>query len=191
VGSYSGGASTDGTNWTLTFEMATQTVQGFAAIITNNMFTYTSTSTLSGIDRLPYRSQYLAIWSTYATAVVHVAGIDPVIVITSHPGVIQPSVSSVGIGGTNNAEIVGQMWWTNELAATGGAFAAAAAWTIPAVSLAQGENPIAVRGSNIANFIAESRLTVLRAGPDILEAWDFSATPATKRPWRPATPRPR
>lgn len=86
----------------------------------------------------------------------------PEVTITNTVTSVPPSQATVVLGGTANETVVGQMTWTNAVSGASGSFAAQAQWTTPAISLAYGQNPLTVTGTNSAGFAASDSITVTR-----------------------------
>ncbi|MCX7847705.1 MAG: hypothetical protein N2595_06735 [bacterium] len=89
----------------------------------------------------------------------------PFVDITTTPFTVTFDSAAVAVSGTNNANVVGGMWVTNQTA--GGAavsFAASAAWTTPLIALAVGANTLHVYGTNAFGVQASDSVVVTRGG---------------------------
>jgi hypothetical protein len=86
-------------------------------------------------------------------------------------------VDSLTIAGTC-VYAVGDLLWTNTLTAVGGRLVASANWSIPAIALAVGCNPVAVSGTNALGVVAADSVTITRFAPGLapgsvaLIGWD-------------------
>jgi hypothetical protein len=87
----------------------------------------------------------------------------PLVAITNTSQAVAYNVTTFTIAGTNNPFVVGSMWWQNAGTADEGTLAAAAAWTIPDIPLAEGDNVITVSGSNDAGAVSSDQVTISRA----------------------------
>ena len=85
----------------------------------------------------------------------------PEVVITNSNVTLAQTVESYSVGGTNGAEVVGTMTWTNQLNGSSGSFAASSSW-IFTVSLAEGENHIVVSGSNALGAVGSDDVVYTR-----------------------------
>lgn len=86
----------------------------------------------------------------------------PAITITNEtPYSVASNVTSTGVGGSNNINVVGTMAWTNALNGSNGTLAATAFWVIDC-PLDLGYNEITVSGSNALGQAASDAVTVLR-----------------------------
>ncbi len=96
-------------------------------------------------------------------------GIPFIDITNTTPEPFSYDIASYTIGGTNNPQIVGEMWWTNTLthnSGTFGPFAAEAAgvnWTVPDIPLAIGTNKIIIFGSNLWNIVTNDAITITRS----------------------------
>ncbi len=84
----------------------------------------------------------------------------------------------VAVAGTANNVLVGELSWTNPLNGAAGSAPAATNWSLPAVPLAVGLNPVTITGTNgfgdaITITHAITRLDLPRAGPAVIAAQDF------------------
>ncbi len=90
----------------------------------------------------------------------------PFLNITNADFVVTYDVTGCTIGGSNNVNVVGMMWWTNELTHDSGTFGPFApggdAWVIGGIDLDVGANLIRVFGSNFWYSITNDSLTVTR-----------------------------
>jgi len=75
---------------------------------------------------------------------------------------VENAVAAFDIGGTNNANVVGEMAWTNSLTGSNGTFAAVSPWSVPGVDLGTGVNDITVRATNDAGTVATDAVRVFR-----------------------------
>ena len=87
----------------------------------------------------------------------------PFINITNADTTVGYLVTNVVIAGTNNADVVGDMRWTNTLTQVSGTLGATAAWSIPGIGLNVGSNVIIVSGTNVVAATAADTVTVVRA----------------------------
>ena len=84
------------------------------------------------------------------------------------------------VAGSNNAYIVGQMWWTNYESEIGGSFNASPQWEISDVLLAIGTNHVEVWGTNSEGMVTSAVAVVERGGYGPPEVWaDCPAATAT------------
>jgi sulfatase modifying factor 1 len=85
----------------------------------------------------------------------------PSLDITNENQTVAGTVSTLTLGGTANAHVVGQMTWSNSLGGAG-SFTAVPAWSIP-LTLDMGTNIITVRGSNLWSEVATDVVVIARA----------------------------
>ena len=82
------------------------------------------------------------------------------------PGTVGSETDSCSVSGTNNAEVVGTMWWTNAANGAGGQFPAPGGpgygWQVSSIPLDIGENRITVFGTNSSGVAASDSATVVR-----------------------------
>ena len=88
----------------------------------------------------------------------------PLVDVTNVNETVAHAVSSLFIGGTANAHVVGQMTWVNSLGWSGG-FAAATNWSFNA-SLGVGTNVITVTGTNLWGEVSQDVVSIVRAAAD-------------------------
>lgn len=84
VGSDADGASTDGSNWVLSFELVTDGTKGHVVIGPDNTFTYTPTADVNGDDSFSYRvKDALSATSNVVTVPVHIAAVNDAPIINA------------------------------------------------------------------------------------------------------------
>jgi hypothetical protein len=88
----------------------------------------------------------------------------PVLDITNLTETVSYDVTSLPVGGTNNINVIGTMWWTNSLTGGSGTLGASNVWNIPAVGLNVGTNLITVYGSNATGTVVSDFVNYIR-GP--------------------------
>jgi len=86
----------------------------------------------------------------------------PSINITNESTTVTYDIDQYSIGGTNNANVVGTMVWSNQLTDISENFPAALSWTIPNIALAVGANVIVVTGTNSLGHISSDSVTITR-----------------------------
>ena len=86
----------------------------------------------------------------------------PLVDITNGNATVYGATASSTVAGTNNAAVMGTMWWTNQATAEQGTLAASAAWSLPNIALAVGANTIMVSGSNEIGTVASDTVTITR-----------------------------
>ena len=90
---------------------------------------------------------------------------DPLLVITNQSSTVTYDVTTASIGGTNNANVVGTMNWSNQLTGAMGNMPATESWTINDIVLNIGLNIITVYGTNDVGLLEDDSVTILRGGP--------------------------
>ena len=83
----------------------------------------------------------------------------PVVDVISTNATVPFPVAAHTIAGTNNAHVVGTMWWTNALSGQAGMRPAALVWTITGIVLPVGSSVITVSGTNLHNAVASDTVT--------------------------------
>jgi hypothetical protein len=157
------GASSNGANWALTFEIVNPGTFGTATVVSANTFTYSASLVADTVDRFTYRvlDSSNAV-SNVSTVLVSVASPPPYVDITNANESVSAYTTTYSLGGTNNAWVVGAMWWTNAANASSGTFPATSSWTASDIVLAFGDNVIAVFGTNYAGVTASDTVTITR-----------------------------
>ncbi|MCX7002914.1 MAG: RCC1 domain-containing protein, partial [bacterium] len=89
----------------------------------------------------------------------------PFIDATSTPVFVIYDMARYDVAGTNNANVIGGMSWTNTTTGGAGTLAAAASWRIPVIAMAVGANEIVVRGTNLLGATASDSVTITRGDP--------------------------
>lgn len=92
--------------------------------------------------------------------------LPPSVSITTAPVWVDHTVTHYSVAGTNSGQVVGTMWWTNELSGAHGTLPAAPAWRLDAIPLAMGENRIRVHGTNAVGTVAHDSVSLTRMGDD-------------------------
>ena len=90
----------------------------------------------------------------------------PFVDITNDAATVATMVDFYGVAGTNNDQIVGDMWLSN--ATVGGAaltFPAKPDWTSPAIGIAVGPNTIVVYGTNALGALDSDSIVITREPP--------------------------
>ncbi|RLA69931.1 MAG: hypothetical protein DRG30_09725, partial [Epsilonproteobacteria bacterium] len=108
----------------------------------------------------------------------------PFVDITNANATVNNDVTTYTIGGTNNAQVVGGMSWSNDQGGSG-VLSSATPWEISGISLTVGANVITVTGTNIYGISTNDTVTITRlaAGmPYIIitnapSTWDVTSTP--------------
>ena len=95
-------------------------------------------------------------------------GIPDVEVLGTNYGV-NYGITNATISGTNNAQVVGDMTWTNSLTGEIGTFSAAQSWSFTANNLAIGGNPFGIYGTNLLGFASTASLIIARSFVDSME----------------------
>jgi len=86
----------------------------------------------------------------------------PYVHITNTDASVANEVAVTGLGGTNNAHVVGQLSWTNSLGG-GGSLPAALQWQVPGIALSVGTNVIRVWGTNTWGEASTGTVRVVRS----------------------------
>ena len=157
------GASSNGANWALTFEIVNPGACGTATVVSANTFTYSASLVADTVDRFTYRvlDSSNAV-SNVSTVLVSVASPPPYVDITNANESVSAYTTTYSLGGTNNAWVVGAMLWTNAANASSGTFPATSSWTASDIALVFGDNVIAVFGTNYAGVAASDTVTIKR-----------------------------
>lgn len=88
----------------------------------------------------------------------------PIVYLTNTSATVSNDVTVFSLGGSNNANVIGTMWWTNELTGESDTFASEADWVIGDIGLSIGANTIWVYGSNSLNMVAGDTVCITRMG---------------------------
>ncbi len=95
---------------------------------------------------------------------------QPVITITN-PAAASLSVpnatATYTIQGSANANVIGQIKWTNSLTGATGSVAAATSWDIGSIALDEGVNVITVSGTNSESVAVSDSVTITRSEPGL------------------------
>ncbi len=176
-GSDPDGASSNGVDWALTFEIASQPSHGTATVVSANNFTYAAPMNASPQESFTYRVRDSSnAVSDVSTVMVAVAIEDPFVDVTNVNESVPLSVTTYTVGGSNNAWVVGTMWWTNSATATGGQFQVSGfTFQVSDTDLAYGTNTITVFGSNSVGAVAQDSVVITR--PTIRYVWTNSPSP--------------
>ena len=86
----------------------------------------------------------------------------PFVDVSNGNATVTYDVTACAIGGTNNAQVVGTMVWSNAANAANGTLAAGNPWSVPVVPLSVGENTITVRCTNGLGVVASDNVTITR-----------------------------
>ena len=89
----------------------------------------------------------------------------PFIDITNENTTVNYDVATYTIGGTNNANIVGGMVWSNQLTGVTGTLPATPSWSIADIALDVGANGITVFGTNVYGATVNDNITITRGVP--------------------------
>ena len=89
----------------------------------------------------------------------------PFVNITNQNITVTYDVSEYTIGGTNNANVVGDMIWSNQLTGITGSFTATANWVAHNIALKVGENAISIYGTNLYGVVSTDSVTITRGIP--------------------------
>ncbi len=177
-GSDEDGASTNGVDWAVSFEIVNPGTYGTATVMSANAFTYSAALVADAVDHFTYRLRDPSnAVSSVSTVDVAVISPQPFIDITNANAAVWDSVAAYTIGGTNNPWVTGTMWWTNTLSGSHGTRAAASPWTVTNIALAFGVNTITVSGTNYAGVVASDSVTITRAVTRYV--WTNSPSPAS------------
>ena len=172
------GSSSDGADWTLTFEILDPGTYGTATVVSANVFTYSVPLMADTMDTFTYRVRDPSSEvSNISTVTVVVASPRPYVDITNTDEVVLESITAITIGGTNNEWVIGTMWWTNNLTGDYGTFEAASSWSVPDIALACGRNTITVFGTNFAGIATSDSVTIMR--PQTHYVWTNSPSPTS------------
>jgi len=87
---------------------------------------------------------------------------SPFVDITNETVSVSYDVTRVTIGGTNNAQLAGRMWWSNSLNDASGGLWSDPSWTISDIALEVGSNVIAVTGTNLVATRASDSIVIVR-----------------------------
>lgn len=85
----------------------------------------------------------------------------PFLDIVTTNSIVNYSITSINVAGTNNAYIVGDMMWTNSLSGVNGTVPATNQWSIP-VDLDIGTNIITVTGTNTTGLVTNDMVHIIR-----------------------------
>ncbi|VGO18712.1 hypothetical protein [Pontiella sulfatireligans] len=86
----------------------------------------------------------------------------PEVIITTPDAKVLPAVPTYDISGTANANVVGNLVWSNAWNGAFGTIPAAASWTITSVPLDEGVNTIAVSGTNSTGTASKKIVEIIR-----------------------------
>jgi hypothetical protein len=163
VGSDLNGSGSDGTNWTLTFEIVTPPTNGTAVITTDNGFSY-STPRLFAEDRFTYRVRDdYGLVSNVATSQIIVLPPVPYVDITNKNASVARTVTQITIGGTHSASAIGTLAWANAAAESSGELPVSGSdFLVADVPLVIGANKIAVVVTNAIGEEARDSVTIKR-----------------------------
>ena len=116
--------------------------------------------TVSGTNNLGY--------STNDSIIIHRETYDeaaPLIVITNTTFTVPYSQTTTEIGGTNNANVVGQLWWVNNLTGESARFTKGEPWFKTTVNVVHGKNLITVYGTNAYGHSISNSVIIHRRTP--------------------------
>ena len=121
---------------------------------------------------IPARTYYYRAWSVHG-ATNYGGGVSasaptldpslPLITLVTTNQIVSNAVTSIGITGTANSNVVGTMTWTNSLGGSG-SLAASSTWSVASISLLPGYNVITVTGTNAAGIAATGAVGIVRNG---------------------------
>ena len=119
---------------------------------------------------LAYGANVLSVTGTNSVGAAASASITitrpaPVVTITNTVTTVPWDQDTIVIGGTNNPSVTGTMFYTNAANGAAGSFTAQPAWTTPAITLAYGNNPVTVTGTNSVGLVASASITITRPAP--------------------------
>ncbi len=180
-GSDQDGASSNGADWALGFEIVDQPAHGTVAVVSANSFSYPSPLNADPVESFTYRVRdSSSATSGVSTVTISVALPSPFVDITNSAATVAYAVMNYSLGGTNNPFVVGTMWWTNDLTGAGSTFAATNPWTVSGISLAVGTNLITVFGTNASGDSASDSVAITRSPPPptMRYVWTNSPSPA-------------
>ena len=86
----------------------------------------------------------------------------PFIDVTNDNSFVTFDVLTAAIGGSNNANVIGMMNWTNSLGGNGTVSHGNPWWDISGISLSVGDNVIVVYGTNLNDVVTNSLVTITR-----------------------------
>jgi len=86
---------------------------------------------------------------------------DPAVTITTLDATVPNGTTSYAISGVANANVTGQLSWSNNLGGAG-VLAAATNWSVTVTGLSVGANTITVRGTNSAGQAASAQVVITR-----------------------------
>ncbi len=163
VGSDQNGSSTDGTDWTLTFEIVTQPTHGTAAIVADNEFSYT-VAYPHGADSFTYRVRDPGgLVSGVATSWVAVLRPAPYLDITNDNMEVAREIDAITVGGVNDQWVIGTLGWTNPAAGAGASLPVSGSeFKIPGIPIVVGDNKITVTGTNGTGGVTSDSVTITR-----------------------------
>lgn len=104
----------------------------------------------------------------------------PVVTITNSNASVAYETTAYTIGGTNNANVVGTMRWTNTLTGVSSTFAATSPWFISDIALNVGTNAIFVTGTNVDGAVSTDSVQIIRlpvgSGTPVVDVLTENAT---------------
>lgn len=108
----------------------------------------------------------------------------PSVVITTTNSTVLFETTNYVVEGTANADVVGDMIWSNNLTGITGAFARQDSWSTPDIGLNVGPNIITVYGTNVVGTEASDSVTITRKAMDddadgIVDWWEEKFFPGT------------
>lgn len=90
----------------------------------------------------------------------------PYVCITSTVTMVRYDTAVIAIAGTNDPDVVGGMWASNDAVASAVSFPAAGGWTTPSIALERHINTITVYGTNLAGNVGQATIVIDRVVPD-------------------------
>ena len=86
----------------------------------------------------------------------------PYVDITNQDASVLYEINQYTIDGTNNANVVGTMSWSNQLTGIQGTLSATSSWTITNIALNVGMNVIVVSGTNVNGTVSSDSISITR-----------------------------
>lgn len=183
-GSDPDGASSNGADWALSFEIVNQPAHGTATVVSANSFIYPVPLGANPAESFTYRVRdSSSAVSGVSTVMVAVGFPAPFVDITNIAATVQYAVTSYTIGGTNNASVAGAMWWTNGANGASSTFAATNPWQAAGIPLAVGTNQISVFGTNASGVSANDSVAINRSAPPPTTHYVWTNSPSATAPY--------
>ena len=166
VGTMTWTNSLTGANGTLAPGAPTWQLNGIALDIGDNVITVTGTNALGVSD-------------SDSVSIFRQAVAQPFVTVTNVNETVLNEVTTTNVGGTNNANVVGTMSWTNSLTGGNGTLSPGAPnWQINGIALGVGGNTITVSGTNATGVVNSDSVTITREPPPSVDVTNANDTVA-------------